>query len=456
MKRGYLFEIRNKELVCLRYINDESVRFTGKDAIALLQNKDKIKFKKVRVQGSSLILDSKNTRLYITEEVLQHQNNYTSYLTNNLTRISKAIEKHNKGVDKVPIKKGKYAGVAVAGVLAAVALAATACQSNDNEVVNEVQFDEFEDLDNLDEDLFESPIINSVAIGSLATNESWLPSELNTSYYEGLENMKETIEDNQQNNTDISSNFESINPEELIEELENTEELDNNSHVVNVSYNDYYDEEKFNHAYNNYINIINERAPRWGADIKLMTSILCQESGGYNENLMQIQFNSWKDMPITSYNYEKECYETIILTEHPENYPNRRNTQLITPNDLLNPKTNISVACIIIIYCFERMDHNIIATIQAYNFGVGNMETVLEKAAEALGTTPEEILADQNNLIFLDYRVEIKVGDPNYVENVLRFLQNPEEGISIRYIDENGEKQQETILIQNINSQKSL
>ena len=359
-------------------------------------------------------------------------------------------------MDKTPIKKGKYAGIAVAGILAAVALAATACESNDHEIINEVQFDEFEDLDNLDEELSEEPIINSFTAWDLSNTETWVPGELSAYSYEGLTNIEETMEDNQAIKTDINSSFESINPEELLEELENTEDLINDPHVVNVSYNDYYDEVKFNHAYDNYIDIINERAPRWGADIDLMTSILCQESGGYKENLMQIQFNSWKDMPITSYNYEKDCYETIILTDHPEDYQRRRNTQLITPEDLMNPKTNVSVACIIIIYCFERMDHNIIATIQAYNFGVGNMETVLDKAAEALGTTKEEILADQNNLVFLDYRTEINVGDPQYVENVLRFLQNPEQGISIRYIDENGEKQEETIFIQNVNSHKSL
>ena len=48
------------------------------------------------------------------------------------------------------------------------------------------------------------------------------------------------------------------------------------------------------------------------------------------------------------------------------------------------------------------------------------------------------------------------MGDPNYVENTLRFIQNPNEEISISYIDENGDPQKTSMIINNEQSTRTL
>ena len=199
-----------------------------------------------------------------------------------------------------------------------------------------------------------------------------------------------------------------------------------------------------------------ERAPRWGISTNLVLSFISQESGGYVDNLMQIQWSSWHDQPIKVFNFEKNEYEKIVLTENPENYTNKGITQFISKEDLLNPKTNISIGCIILRYSFDQMDHNMTAAIQAYNFGVENMKKVLNAAANDKGCTVDDLLRNQSDTSFLDYRDVISVGDPNYVEHTLRYLQDPKEEISIRYIDEFGEPQETSVLINNDQTTKKL
>ena len=102
------------------------------------------------------------------------------------------------------------------------------------------------------------------------------------------------------------------------------------------------------------------------------------------------------------------------------------------------------------------MDHNITAALQAYNFGVGNMDKVLSKAASEKGCAVEDLLRNQSDTSYLNYRNIVTVGDPNYVENTLRFIQNPNEEISISYIDENGDPQKTSMIINNEQSTRTL
>ncbi|MCH5167721.1 MAG: transglycosylase SLT domain-containing protein [Erysipelotrichales bacterium] len=436
MKRGYIFSIKNNELICTRLVDGKTTQFIGESAVNLLKKKDKIKFTKAQASDNSVLLESKNTRVYVNKEVLFGEHNYSSCLYHNMVRITKAINKYDKG-NKGIIVKGIGGGILSAGILVAIALAVSSGKTKDNTVLDNIQFDEIEDFDNNEEELITENDRYDAIKDVQFVQDIEIP---------GYEDYYFKIDDNE---LDVQPKYEDYyDTDKLIEELEK------NSEVVNLTYDDTYDQVKFQHVYDNYIEMINERATRWGVSPELMICFLAQESGGYESNLMQIQFNSWKDQPITLYNFEKGDYETIVLTNNPENYQNRASTQLISEEDLMNPKTNISIACIILRYSFDRMDHNMMASIQAYNFGVNNMMKVLEETARQNNTTVEALLSDQNNTEFLNYRNIISVGDPKYVENVLRYLQNPEEGISIRYMDSNGEMQETFVTIQNESKRK--
>ena len=206
------------------------------------------------------------------------------------------------------------------------------------------------------------------------------------------------------------------------------------------------------YAYNLYYDMVKQKAEQWGIDANLAISILTQESAGKETNLMQIEFNPWKDQIITVYNFNNNQYQKIVLTDYPENYANQSVT-CITKEDLMNPKTNISVGLILLRQSIDYMHGHIGAGIQCYNFGCGNMNKVLKKTAEETGLTVSEILNDQQNLSFVDYTNIIEEGDPDYLRHVIRYVENIENGISIKTINDMGAIVDSTVYIAPVNQQ---
>ena len=84
------------------------------------------------------------------------------------------------------------------------------------------------------------------------------------------------------------------------------------------------------------------------------------------------------------------------------------------------------------------------------------MDKVLSKEENEKGCAVEDLLRNQSDTSYLNYRNIVTVGDPNYVENTLRFIQNPNEEISISYIDENGDPQKTSMIINNEQSTRTL
>ena len=74
--------------------------------------------------------------------------------------------------------------------------------------------------------------------------------------------------------------------------------------------------------------------------------------------------------------------------------------------------------------CLDYMDNNVLAAIQCYNYGFGNMQTVLKEYSSQTGMTREEILADVSNCDWMDCRYVISknIGDSEYIEHVLSWL----------------------------------
>lgn len=210
----------------------------------------------------------------------------------------------------------------------------------------------------------------------------------------------------------------------------------------NVAYLDFEynrDSEKGNHAFENYYEIVEKYATKWGVSPNIIMSMLTQESGGYYTNLMQIQFSSWKDQVIDVYNFEQGRYEKLVLTDKPLEYKQKYgNIITITETDLQNPITNISVGTVLFRESANLMNKHIGSSIQCYNFGYGNMMKVLNETSLQTGVSIEDILKDQENLDFVNYTHIINVGDPNYLAHVMQYTNNLNEGFTLLEIDENG------------------
>lgn len=446
----YIFKIENDELVAKKEVKGVTKEFVGEDAKNKLRAIDSIKFKKVKVGSYGIILENEKTRVFIYDDVLFNEHDYQNCLYHTMKKINKAITKWNKkqneGKSVVP---GIAKGVATVGILAAIGIACASNHFKDDSFIPEEAMEEVDDDFQMD---FDTDIASNIKVdnqvyASVATD---IASET-------ISNTQNDIIDEAVNENTVDYGVSSIDIPSGNSTTELLNELDqDNYNLVNVSFNDEFDEVKYNNVIRNYYGDTEERAPRWGVSTNLALSLMSQESGGYVENLMQVQWGSWADQPITVFNFEKNEYEKIVLTETPEKFQNQGITQFISKEDLKNPKTNISIGCIILRYSFDQMGHNMVAAIQAYNFGVNNMNKVLDAAAEDLGTTREELLKNQNDTSYLNYRYIIDVGDPLYVEHTLRYLQNPDEPISIRYIDDNGESQESSVVINNEQSTRSL
>lgn len=430
--RKYIFRY-DDELICTRIIDGQEKTFYGDKAINLLVKKDKINFRKIRLQNNRIVMQSAKTEVVIRNLEDMYDNGMFDYFYNNISKINKAYHKSTKK----KLTNGQKFGFATVGIMAAIMLAVTAGKIKDrsNEVIP-IEFDQDEELE--DEETFVQNIV-SEPISDMAMHISVATPEEEISEYSMVTDPNELL-----------------NELEQIDEAQALESYLGDAQVVRLAYDSEYDEIKYNYARENFDEYMGVRAPRWGVCPALGRCMLTQESGGYNTNLMQIQFNSWHDQEITLYNYETERMETIILTNNPDSYVKKPNTQYITEKDLDNPKTNISVGCILLQYSFEKMEHNIPAAIQCYNFGTGNMNTVLEEAANNLGITVDELISDQTNTDWLPYRDIIDVGDKNYLEHCLRYITNPEEEIWMNYIDENGNVEKVSITLYNENVAKSL
>ncbi|MBR1417309.1 MAG: lysozyme family protein [Bacilli bacterium] len=174
-----------------------------------------------------------------------------------------------------------------------------------------------------------------------------------------------------------------------------------------------------------YSEYIDYSSRKWGVPDNLLGAMMAQESSGNQTNLMQIEFDVNKDDVIKVYNFIDNRYEKVVLTDNPSKY---NDCICITRKDLENPKTNISVAAILLAKTAREMDYNIPLTIQAYNYGSTRTKKVINDY-----TTVEEALANKSDLEFVNhtdkfaYYINDKgerksAGDPNYLRNVLRYL----------------------------------
>ena len=201
-------------------------------------------------------------------------------------------------------------------------------------------------------------------------------------------------------------------------------------------------------------NVINMVSNRWGVSPQLIRDIMKQEShGGTLDNKMQIVFSSWHDQIIKVYNFETNRYETMVLTNTPGNYHNVN--YVITREQLTsNAETNINAGVMIMSYLYNKFDHNLPVSVQAYNFGNGAMNQVIRAAAAQQGITVEQYLSDESNTSFMELNAIVRphYGDPAYTYHVMSMstpnfnLDNGKEYV-MRYLDEAGNVVERTTFI---------
>lgn len=196
---------------------------------------------------------------------------------------------------------------------------------------------------------------------------------------------------------------------------DNQEENDEKySSIVSIDYNDRSNTDKANYTRTNYDELINKYSKMYGLDPKLITAIATQERGVHSSTmdkggatgLMQIQNSVWIGHKITAYNFDMKKNETIVVDEE----------------NISNVSTNIKIGCMIFQNTLKSMRYNILAGIQCYNMGYGNMKKILLEYSSETGKGVNEILDDELDSGWLNNRDLIRVGDQKYIEHVLSWI----------------------------------
>ena len=215
------------------------------------------------------------------------------------------------------------------------------------------------------------------------------------------------------NLTQAKSNENIKNQETVIVETYNNVDNDENKQIIDLEFEDRTNSEKFQITKAYYENFIGQIANEYGVDPGIMLAIATQESGLHNLEqrgpaigLMQIERAVWDNQSITAYNYAKNSYETLNISEQ----------------KLKDLEFNIRVACMHFQKCLKDSNYNLSAAIQMYNYGYGNVEKTFKLY---YGEN-----ADLRNLSFdcdndwLAYRDYISVGDNKYLEHILSYVEN--------------------------------
>lgn len=181
-----------------------------------------------------------------------------------------------------------------------------------------------------------------------------------------------------------------------------------------LEFEDLSDSEKAVTAKENYFDIMEKYAKKYGLDPYLVLSIATQERGvhaskidaGGGVGLMQIQYAVWKGKPIDYYelNLETNSYERHSISE-------------ITDDMLMNVDSNIQLGCLILQECLRNSNYNIPLAIQMYNMGYGSIYNMVEKYATDNGMTRADVFNNPYDLGWMNYRDNYP-GDPHYLENV--------------------------------------
>lgn len=216
------------------------------------------------------------------------------------------------------------------------------------------------------------------------------------------------------------------------EDIENTIAIayDDGSSIeedtIRLEYTDNSNTEKAMKTKELYGDIITKYANDYGIDPVIAIAVATQERGvhstkkdpGGATGLMQIQNSVWVDQEVSAYNYTTGKQDRFIVKEEM----------------LSNVESNIKIGCMILQNAMQYMDYNVLAGIQCYNMGYGNMSKILNAYANEKGISKQEVLSNKTDTGWLEYRDMIKVGDQRYLEHVLSWI-GPNVNVSVNSKD---------------------
>ena len=386
MINTYTFSIINGHIVCDIIKNSNVYKFDGFKAENQLRKMDNIKYNKIRASKKMLKLYGNNINVIIKNiDEFNSLNLLDKYFKNTLPQIKKAImsyqisRKTNQITKNIQLNSKR---VAVGALTCSLLLSAY----NIDKLVNKEDKSDI-DVEDLTDDLKDEIVDNTV-----------------------LENNDIKVIDT--TDTSVKNSFD------------NTISLD-----IECKYNG----AEYNYVRENYGDLIDRYANKWGISPSMITAIMSQESGGRNPNLMNILFDSWKDTVINVYNYEDNCYTKLVLTENNNNYGN--DVVCINRQELMNKNTNISFGCAIMAYNLKYYNYNIPLAITSYNCGIGGVNNILKLTSSETGIPVDNIIQDPSNSSFLDYTYVIDLnyggagGDKNYLKHVLRYVEDKKDAL---------------------------
>lgn len=189
------------------------------------------------------------------------------------------------------------------------------------------------------------------------------------------------------------------------------------SYDIDIPFNDRTDSPKYINCKEQYGELITKYANMYGLDPNLMIAVATQESGVHNPydettgaiGLMQIEKSVWNNKSITVYNYETKEKETLD----------------ITLDTMRNLESNIKLGCMIMREQMDYMRNNPVAALWSYNYGYGNMNTVLNAYANDLGISKNDVLDNYYDFSYITnkfYANLVSHGDSYYVEHVLSYM----------------------------------
>ena len=206
--------------------------------------------------------------------------------------------------------------------------------------------------------------------------------------------------------------------------VENTQQNNNyeEEDVVSLSYTDRSSTDKAYITNQNYRDVVEKYSKMYGLDANLMLAIATQETGDHYSNLddgpavglMQIEKSVWANGgTLSAYNFDTESWETIEVSE--DSYE-----QFV--DNLKDLDYNVKIACMMFQESLRNSNYNILVALQNYNMGYGNMHyTVLPAYCSDVDKDEEEVLNDQYDIGWMEYRDLVEDGDSDYVEHVLSY-----------------------------------
>ncbi|PFQ27743.1 NlpC/P60 family protein [Bacillus cereus] len=187
-----------------------------------------------------------------------------------------------------------------------------------------------------------------------------------------------------------------------------------------------------------YIEIFKKYGEMFGVDPYLLVAKASQESGGDHEGslpggrgyngaavgLMQVEKPGEVIKGVTAFNFQTKKEETMNISG---------------PGDVTDVDANIKAGTMEFASRLKGNFYNVLLSIQAYNYGPGGTNAIVDLYAKETGKTSDEIRQNTGDTGWMKFRDEVHnnpskyfkwsgstYGDAKYIEHVLRYYASPE------------------------------